>query len=126
MPKFTIECTYDLPVYRHRTYEADTPEAAAALALEDDEWDGAKKNYEASGDTRVTGIWEGEDAAYMGKPVEFPDDPATLARDAAPDMLAALKIAEEQYENFAGAGKDDGTLAVIRTAIAKAEGRSHG
>jgi hypothetical protein len=24
MPKFTIETTYHLPVYRHRSYEADT------------------------------------------------------------------------------------------------------
>jgi hypothetical protein len=36
-------------------------------------------------------------------------------------MLNALLIAEEQYENFAGAGKDDGTLAVIRSAIAFAK-----
>lgn len=72
MPKFTIECTYDLPVYRHRTYEAETVAAAMALAADDDEWSGAKEDYETSGPTRITGIWEGEDAAYEGTPVEFP------------------------------------------------------
>lgn len=73
MPKFTVECTYDLPVFRHTTYEAETAEIAVALALADQDWEKQKKDYDSSGDTRVTGIWEGEDAAYMGKPVEFPD-----------------------------------------------------
>lgn len=41
---------------------------------------------------------------------------------AAPEMFRALQIAEEQYENFAGGGKDDGTLGVIRQALAKARG----
>ena len=102
MPKFTIECTYDLPVYRHTTYEADTVEAAIALALADQDWEKQKKDYDSSGDTRVTGIWEGEDAAYMGKAVEFPDDPATLLRDTAPDLLAALKEALEVMGEWGG------------------------
>jgi hypothetical protein len=32
MPTFTIETTYRLPVYRQRNYEAETLEAACALA----------------------------------------------------------------------------------------------
>ncbi len=34
MPRFTIETTYRLPVYRHRTYEAETVEQACRLAIE--------------------------------------------------------------------------------------------
>lgn len=36
MPEYTIEVTYHLPVYRHRTYSADTSAAACRLAVEDD------------------------------------------------------------------------------------------
>lgn len=80
MPKFTIECTFDVPHYRHTTYEAGTVEAAMALALADQEWGHQKKDYDSSSDTRITGIWEGEDGAYMGKALEFPDPtrPATV------------------------------------------------
>lgn len=28
MPKFTVESTYHLPAYRHRTYDAATPSDA--------------------------------------------------------------------------------------------------
>lgn len=125
MPKFTVECSYMLPVFRHRTYEADSPEAAAALALADEDWSGQKDDTDSIGPHKVTGIWEGEDAAYSGPAVAVVDLD-DMMRDAAHAMYGALKIAEEQYENFAGAGKDDGTLSVIRAAIAKAEGRSNG
>jgi hypothetical protein len=72
MPQFTIETTYPLPVYRHRTYEADTIEQACRLALEDDDWSGEKQDYESAGATIVTGIWEGADAAYRAPPLAIP------------------------------------------------------
>lgn len=127
MPKFTIECTFDVPHFRHTTYEADTVEAAMALALADEEWDHQKKDYDSSSDTRIAGIWEGEDAAYMGKAIDFPDDPATLLRAAAPDMLAALK-AIMQGEPCAGSCALENHLSqcpcdLAWSAIAKAEGR---
>lgn len=72
MPLFTIEATYRLPVYRHATYEAETPEAACRLAIEDDDWDDGKRDYESAGETYVTGIWSGADAAYRGKSIAVP------------------------------------------------------
>jgi len=36
MHRFTIETTYRLPVYRQRTYEAETLEQACRLAIEDE------------------------------------------------------------------------------------------
>jgi hypothetical protein len=65
MPHFTIETTYRLPVYRQRTYEAETLEAACRIASnDDDDWSQQTEDYESSGETYVTGAWPGEDAAY--------------------------------------------------------------
>lgn len=72
MPKFTIESTYHLPVFRHVTYSADTPEAACRLAIEDKDWSGQREDYESSGEIYVTGIWEGADAAYRGQAIRVP------------------------------------------------------
>jgi hypothetical protein len=64
MPHFTIETIYRLPVYRQRTYEAETPEQACRLAIEDDDWSEQKEDYESSGETYVAGAWPGKDTAY--------------------------------------------------------------
>jgi hypothetical protein len=64
MPVFTIQTTYRLPVYRRRSYEAETFEAACALAIADEGWEDEKSDVETSGDTYVTGVWNGRNAAY--------------------------------------------------------------
>mgnify|MGYP001031799844 CR=1 FL=1 len=72
MPAFTIETTYRLPVYRQRTYKAESLAEACRLAIEDDDWDDAKRDYDSAGETYVTGAWEGEDAAYRGASLQVP------------------------------------------------------
>lgn len=72
MPVFTIETTYRLPVYRQRTYEAETLDHACDLAIVDEGWDDEKSDVETSGDTYVTGAWEGRDAAYSGRALAVP------------------------------------------------------
>lgn len=72
MPAYTIETSYTLPIFRHGTYIADTPEAACKAALGDDNWESSKKNYDSSGEIHVTGIWEGENTAYAGSPITIP------------------------------------------------------
>ncbi len=72
MPLFTIETTYRLPVYRQRTYEAETLDQACDLAIADEGWDDEKLDVETSGDTYVTGVWEGRDAAYSGRALDVP------------------------------------------------------
>lgn len=72
MPDFTIETTYHLPVFRHRTYAADTLEAACRAAIADDEWDNSKKDYDSCGEIHVTGIWDGADTAYSRPPIQIP------------------------------------------------------
>ncbi len=59
MPVFTIETTYRIPVYRQRRYEANSLAEACRLAIEDDDWDGSKQDYECAGETHVTGAWPG-------------------------------------------------------------------
>ena len=72
MPFFTIETTYHLPIYRQRTYEAETLDQACDLAIADEGWDDNRSDVETSGDTYVTGAWEGRDAAYSGPRLAFP------------------------------------------------------
>lgn len=72
MPDFTIETTYHLPVFRHRTYAADTLEAACRAAVEDNDWDIAEKDYDSSGEVHITGVWEGAHSAYTGPSVPVP------------------------------------------------------
>lgn len=95
MPDYTIETTYHLPVFRHRAYSADTPEAACRAAIEDDDWEHGRHDYDSSGDTYVTGIWPGRDTAYAGEPLPVPSHfGETVQRQAAHFelMLGMLKI----------------------------------
>jgi len=69
---FTIETTYRLPVYRQRTYHAETLEEACRLALRDDGWDDRREDAESAGETYVTGIWRGAGAAYQGTAESVP------------------------------------------------------
>lgn len=64
MPKFTVESTYHLPVYRHRTYDTATPADACRKAIGDDDWSTEKCDCETAGETYITGIWSGTDTAY--------------------------------------------------------------
>jgi hypothetical protein len=72
MPLFTIETTYRLPVFRQRTYDAETIDQACRLAIGDDDWSDEKADVESSGDTYVTGVWPGADAAYKGSAAPVP------------------------------------------------------
>lgn len=74
MPIFTVETTYHLPVYRQRSYKADTPKEACRRAIDDDRWGDAKEDIDTSGETYVTGLWKGRNAAYSGKELPVPDE----------------------------------------------------
>jgi hypothetical protein len=95
MAEFTIETTYRLPVYRQRTYDANTLITACRYAVEDDDWDDAKKDYESPGDAYVSGAWEGENSAYRGPALSVPGQFDELVRRKADQfelMLGMLKI----------------------------------
>lgn len=72
MPDYTVEVTYHLPVYRQRSYSAETPAQASRLAIEDDGWEDAREDVDTSGESHVTGIWEGANAAYSGEEIPVP------------------------------------------------------
>lgn len=72
MPDFTIETTYHLPVYRHRSYSADTVAQACRLAVEDENWDGEKSDSGSAGESHVTGIWPGSVTPYSVPSIAVP------------------------------------------------------
>src|SRR5579883_1031900 len=84
MPTYTVETTYRVPVCRQPTYAAATPAEACRQAIEDDDWSNDKLDYEAAGETYVTGIWLGADAAYSSDAVPVPSHfDETIQRKAA-------------------------------------------
>jgi hypothetical protein len=95
VPKFTVETTYHLPVYRHRNYEADTLDQACRLAIEDDGWLDEKCDIYSSSETYVSGIWQGVDAAYRGPALPVPSQFSEAIRrkaDHFETLLGVLKI----------------------------------
>jgi hypothetical protein len=122
MPAYTVETTYRVPVYRQRTYHAATPAEACRQAIEDDDWSNDKLDYEAAGETYVTGIWLGTDAAYSGEIVPVPSHfDETVQRKAAHfDVLfGLLKIVVA--DQISQGGTDAYWLARANAAVAKAE-----
>ena len=95
MPSFTIEATYHVPVYRQRSYEADTIAQACRLAIEDDDWSDQKEDFESAGETYVTGIWPGPDSAYRVTALPVPSQfGETIQRkaDHFETLLGILKV----------------------------------
>jgi hypothetical protein len=109
MPLYTIETTYHLPVYRQRTYDAATVEAACRLAIGDEGWDDGKEDVDTSGDTYVTGIWSG-DVAHSGASLAIPEQfDETLQRKAElfDDLVEVLReparkmgLSEHQFAHW--------------------------
>lgn len=94
MQFFTIETTFRLPVFRHRTYEADSVEQACRLAMEDDDWDDQKRDYETAGEAYVSGAWQGGEA-YSGNAEAVPsrfDEMSQRKVDHFETLLGLLKL----------------------------------
>jgi hypothetical protein len=72
MPTFTIETTYHLPIFRHRTIEAPTVAEACRIAIEDDDWSRDQQDFDASGQVYVSGAWPGAHSAYHGEAITVP------------------------------------------------------
>ncbi|MBN9269191.1 MAG: hypothetical protein J0H79_10365 [Alphaproteobacteria bacterium] len=122
MPFFTIEATYRFPVYRQRTYEADTVAQACRLAIEDDDWSDQKEDFESSGETYVTGAWPGADSAYRATALPVPSqfgESVQRRADHFETLLGLLKLFAHAPEG----GPPDGETWRQRAdaAIAKAE-----
>ncbi|MCZ7977531.1 hypothetical protein O9X80_23850 [Agrobacterium salinitolerans] len=122
MPDFTIETTYHLPVFRHRTYAADTLNAACRAAVGDDSWDIAEKDFDSSGPVHVTGIWDGAHAAYAGPPLQIPqqfDEPVQRRARNFEILLGLLKMLLDDIR--AARPTSDYWLARSARAIARGE-----
>ncbi|WP_416067702.1 hypothetical protein ACK9YZ_23030 [Rhizobium sp. ZK1] len=95
MPAYTIETTHTLPIFRHGIYIVGTREAACKAALADENWESPRKDYDSSGEIHLTGIWEGENAAYAGSPISAPsqfDDPIQRRAHHFEILLGLLKM----------------------------------
>lgn len=122
MPAYTIETTYTLPTFRHGTYIADTPEAACKAALGDDNWESAKKDYDSSGEIHVTGIWEGDNAAYAGSPITVPSHFEESVRRRARHFEILLGLLKMLFHDVqAGRPLSGDWLAKSSWAIARGE-----
>lgn len=122
MPTYTVETAYRVPVYRQRTYDAASPAEACRQAIEDNNWSNDKLDYEAAGETYVTGIWLGADAAYSGETVPVPSHfDETIQRKAAhfEVLFGLLKIVVA--DQAAQRRTDAYWLARANAAVAKAE-----
>jgi hypothetical protein len=121
MQYFTIEATFRLPAFRHRTYEADNVEQACRLAMEDDDWDDQKRDYDAAGEAYVSGAWRG-DTAYSGRAEAVParfDEMNQRKVDHFETLLGLLKIfAQERPLDEA---EREFWIPRARDAVAKAE-----
>ncbi len=95
MTTFTIETTYWIPVYRQRSYQAETLAEACRLAIDDDDWDGQKEAYECAGETHVSGAWAGEVPPYSAPPLPIPSQFGEALRRKAEHfevLLGLLKV----------------------------------
>ena len=121
MPVFTIETTYRLPLFRHRTYEADNVEQACRLAMEDDDWDDQKRDYEAAGEAYVSGAWQGGEA-YSGTAESVPSrfqERGQRKVDHFETLLGLLKIFA--HERPLDQGDREFWIPRAQDAVAKAE-----
>jgi len=120
MPLFTIETTYRLPVYRHRTYEAASLAEACRLAIEDNDWENETRDYESAGETYVTGAWDGRDCAYSGPSLAVPshfDETVQRKADHFEILLGLVKV----LRGTAHGRHSAYWIARAGSAIAKAE-----
>ena len=111
-----------LPAYGHQTYEADTVEQACRLAIEDNDWSGEKLDYDTAGETYVSGMWPGADAAYRGAAVPIPSQfHETIQRkaDHFETLLGILKVLA-RVKNLEAPDLSF-WLPRVQAAIAKAE-----
>jgi hypothetical protein len=131
MKTYTVQVEYLLPLFRHVVVEAANPEEACAKAIETTEAEGGFEDcYDACSPSYVEGLVEGEAGTiYEGHPPvpvpaayskDGPDmdrwrgEKPDPVRDAAPELLEALKHARSQMQH---------PDQLIDEAIAKAEGR---
>jgi hypothetical protein len=100
MPLFTIEVTYDLPIFLHKTYNAPDVVSACQQAIDEDNWDNAAKDYDSCGPNRVTGIWKGRNTAYSGTAVTIPDEFAGANPFVADKLFRAVNAAIDAWPQF--------------------------
>jgi hypothetical protein len=114
MPSYTIETAYRITIYRQRTYEADNIEQACAAAIADGDWSDSRTDNDSAGQVHVTGVWEGRDAAHVGRPLPFGEKFEETVRRKAEHFAAMLRVLYEIAPSRL-------MPVIIHAAVAKAE-----
>jgi hypothetical protein len=100
MPKqtYTVERAYLAPIYVHIQVEAESPEEAARLAMDETAypWEGDTIDYESSRPTYIDGIWAGDQAYGDGGGAAFASLPIpTDLLNTEGRLIEALQRAEK-------------------------------
>jgi hypothetical protein len=115
VPTFTIETTYHLPIYRHRHYEADTLIEACRLAIKDDGWSDEKSDTDNSGETYVSGVWQGLDAAYRAPALLIPSQFSEAIRRKADHFETLLTATAPASSRNTHAGCGTSIICFVRS-----------
>jgi hypothetical protein len=120
MARFSIETTYKLPIYRLRIFEALSVEEACRQALEDDNWENAKRDYDSSSEPCVTGIWPaGAEYACFSLPIPPAFMEAIIRKTGHCDTLMSLLAEMTSNDPPQGAPFED-WLRRAKEALAEA------
>ncbi len=122
MLHFVIETAYRLPWYRQHSYQAESLEAACALAIADKDWDCGQGDEGACGDTYVTGAWMECDPIDWDSSLPVPpqfDELLQRKADQFHVLLGLLKVLPQAP--FAQAPDSAAWRDSVATAIAEAE-----
>jgi hypothetical protein len=119
MPKFSVETSYKIPVFRLRQFEAASIEEACRLALEDDNWENAARDYDSATPSSVTGVWPAG-AEYVCFSLPIPqafEDP--LKRKADHFEILVSLLAEIAGDNPPRGTAFEDWLARVKDTLAK-------
>ncbi|MCZ7497242.1 hypothetical protein G6M78_16015 [Agrobacterium tumefaciens] len=96
-------------MYRRRPYSAETMEQACIIAPGDEGWDGAREAVDDSGETYVSGVWQGK-TVYDSPELAIPDafrEAVERKAELIDDLVALLRepaqpmgISEHDFRNW--------------------------
>ena len=79
-------------MFRQHAYEAETIDPACQLAIADEDWSDARSDVETSGETYVSGVWWGDDAADQSAAAPIPSQCKEMIQRKADHFEALLGI----------------------------------
>lgn len=91
---YTVRIEWPVTYYCDTTVEASSPEEAAAIAMEDPDYDN-QSSYDDSGDSTVEGVCIGDEYDYCQR-IEVPEagsESVEITREEAAALLSGISVA---------------------------------